>query len=376
MTSAEAADEAEVDFTLKTGGDIEDNDDSRSGNDRVIQSNAVDTRKWDGAVHVSTGPTSEAISNVGSSTTPLNQRNQQHPAFVRKGPRGRIITEDQKLQRRLLANRKSAAASRTRRLDLIEQLKKTVLELSSRVDQLQSENYELRLRLSTGALQEVTGGSSSSTLQHHSHPLVRPKSIPIVTVTPHPPLPLPPNSCPKQTNVHLPVATTDSDTTQSPPSTTCSNTTQLSTHVQQQHHQVLQYSNNPNSYADNTLLVDTQQHHQYPLVALDMHGYIPPPPPLLCDGSIMPFSFNTSMATYPTVPLAVIGTANTTNETNTNVLRQTTTSLIPSSLLYPGGNHSTNETMDHSSTPQYSILPHHTLNTFTVNQNLPRQDDK
>jgi hypothetical protein len=370
MTSAEASDEAEVDSTIETGGDGEDDDDCRSGNDCVIPSNAVDTGVWDSDVHGSTGPASVAISNAGS-TTSMNQRNQQHPVFVRKGPRGRIITEDQKLQRRLLANRKSAAASRTRRLDLIEQLKKTVLELSTRVDQLQSENYELRLRLSTGALQEVIGGPSSSTLQHPPHPLVRPNSFPIVAVTPHPPLPLPPNIGPKQTNCHLPLATTDG--TSPPSSTVCNTTTQPLTHVQQQHHQELQYRNNPSSYAANNVLVDTQQHHQYPLVGLDMHGYIPPPPPLLCDGSIMPFSFNTSMAAYPTVPLAVIGTANTTNETNTNVLRQTTSSSIPSYVLHPGGNHTTYET---SSVPQHSILPHHTLNSFPVEQNLCRPDDK
>jgi hypothetical protein len=381
MTPSDGVDEATVEIINETGGDNEDNNDSSSGNDRfhVHSKNAIGTSNICRVdVNVSTAPASMAICSVDSAAAGFNQRrNHQHTILVRRGPRGRIITEDEKLQRRLLANRKSAAASRTKRLNLIEQLKKTVLELSTRVDQLQSENYELRLRLSTGSSQEATGGPSSSILQHYRHPPARQKTNPILTVTPHPPPPppppLPPNLCPTQFNLHLPVAT---DTAQSPTSTTTCRNTQPSTQLPQQQHQELQHSNSPNGNADSNLL-DTQQHHHVPLVSLNMHGYFPPPPQLLCDKSIMPFSFNTSVSAYPSIPFTAIGTSTTNNETNVNFLRPTTaTSSVQPSLLYHGRNNTTYENIDTG--PQYAIIPRHTLNTFPVEQDQgsPRVNTK
>jgi hypothetical protein len=97
------------------------------------------------------------------------------------------------------------------------------------------------------------------------------------------------------------------------------------------------------------------------LVAQDMHGYFPSPPQLLCDNTVMPFSFNTSVATYPTIPLTANGTSTTTNETNVNFLRSTTVASSVQPLLYHDRNNTTYENID--TRPQYAMVPRHTLNT-------------
>jgi len=79
----------------------------------------------------------------GESPNAGGNSNEGHAAKIRKGPRGRIITDDEKLGKRLVANRKSAAASRARRLNLIEDLQKTVAEMGLKIDQLKRENYDL-----------------------------------------------------------------------------------------------------------------------------------------------------------------------------------------------------------------------------------------
>jgi len=91
----------------------------------------------------------------------------------------------------------------------------------------------------------------------------------------------------------------------------------------------------------------------------------------------MPFSFNTSVSAYPSIPFTAIGTSTTNNETNVNFLRPTTaTSSVQPSLLYHGRNNTTYENIDTG--PQYAIIPRHTLNTFPVEQDQgsPRVNTK
>jgi len=73
--------------------------------------------------------------------------------------------EEAKRNKRLEANRKSAAASRQRRLHLIDDLKDTIERMSQKIEGLQKENTELRMKLAMPiANYGVTGFQSTGTI--------------------------------------------------------------------------------------------------------------------------------------------------------------------------------------------------------------------
>jgi len=75
--------------------------------------------------------------------------------------------EEAKRNKRLEANRKSAAASRQRRLHLIDDLKDTIERMSQKIEGLQKENTELRMKLAMPIANYGVTGFQSTVYWYH-----------------------------------------------------------------------------------------------------------------------------------------------------------------------------------------------------------------